>query len=74
MEVYKNLGGDSNVVKYEIGQDFIRVRFADGAVYLYTYASGGSNNIERMKQLARIGQGLNSFIDRNVRKKYARKE
>ena len=74
MERYKNLGGDSGVVAYEIGPDFIRVQFANGSVYLYTYGSAGSNNIERMKQLARLGQGLNSFIMTTVRKAYARKE
>jgi hypothetical protein len=74
MERYRNLGGDSNVVAYENGPDFIRVQFGDGSIYLYTYASAGSHNIERMKQLASSGQGLNSFIMNNVRKAYARKE
>lgn len=74
MERYRNLSGDSGVVAYEIGSDFIRVQFADGAIYLYTYASAGSHNIENMKQLARTGQGLNSFINTTVRKAYARKE
>lgn len=74
MERYKNLSGDSGVAAYEIGPDFIRVQFTDGALYLYTYASAGSHNIEQMKQLARKGQGLNSFINTTVRKLYARKE
>lgn len=74
MERYNNLGGDSGVVAYEIGSDFIRVQFSDGAVYLYNYASTGSHNIEHMKQLARNGQGLNTFINTTVRKAYARKE
>jgi hypothetical protein len=74
MERYRNLGGDSGVIAYEIGSDFIRVQFSDGSVYLYTYASAGSHNIEHMKQLARHGRGLNSFIMRNVRKAYARRE
>lgn len=74
MERYKNLGGDSGVVAYEIGSDFIRVQFSDGEIYLYTYASAGSHHIEHMKQLARNGQGLNSFINTTVRKAYARKE
>lgn len=74
MERYKNLGGDSGVVAYEIGPDFIRVQFSDGAIYLYTYASAGSHNIEQMKQLATRGQGLNTFINTTVRKAYARKE
>lgn len=74
MERYKNLSGDSGVVAYEIGPDFIRVRFSDGEIYLYNYASAGPHNIEHMKQLARSGQGLNSFINTTVRKAYARKE
>lgn len=74
MERYANLGGDSGVVGYEIGNDFIRVQFSDGSIYLYTYASADANNIEQMKRLARNGQGLNAFINRHVRKAYARKE
>jgi len=74
MQRYANLGGDSGITAYETGSDFIRVQFSDGAVYLYTYASAGSHSIETMKGLANGGQGLNSFINRNVRKRYARKE
>lgn len=74
MDHYKNLGGNSGVVGYETGPDFIRVQFSDGAVYLYTSTSAGSENIDTMKQLAVYGEGLNSFINRNVRKAYARKE
>ncbi len=74
MERYKNVGGDSGVTGYEIGSDYIRVQFSDGSVYLYTYASAGSNNIEQMKTLAIAGEGLNAFINRNVRKSYERKE
>ena len=74
MESYRNLGGDSGVEAYEIGQDFIKVQFSDGSVYMYTYASAGAGNIEQMKQLAVNGQGLNSFINTTVRYRYARKE
>jgi hypothetical protein len=74
MERYANLGGNSGVVGYEIGHDFIRVQFSDGSIYLYTYTSAGANNIEQMKKLAQSGQGLNAFIIKNARKAYARKE
>lgn len=74
MEKYRDVDGDSGVVQYEIGPNFIRVRFSDGSIYLYTYASAGSENVERMKQLARAGDGLNAFINTYVLKKYARKE
>lgn len=74
MERYANLGGESAVVGYEIGNEFIRVQFSDDSIYLYTYASAGANNIEQMKTLARNGQGLNAFINKHVRKLYERKE
>jgi hypothetical protein len=74
MERYRNLSGDSAVKAYECGPEFIRIQFSDGAVYLYTYSSTGSYNIEQMKQLAKNGRGLNSFISTTVRKAYARKE
>lgn len=39
-----------------------------------TTQSTGSDNIAKMKILAENGDGLNSFINKHVRKKYARKE
>ena len=74
MERYRNIDGDSGVAAYEIGPDYIRVQFKDSSVYLYTYASAGSHNIDQMKKLAAAGDGLNAFINRNVRKSYERKE
>ena len=74
MERYRDIDNDSGVAGYEIGPDYIRVQFEDGSVYLYTYTSAGSSNIEEMKRLAASGDGLNAFIHRNVRKRYAKKE
>lgn len=74
MERYLNLGGDSGVVGYETGSDFIRVQFSDGSIYLYTHSSCGGPNCERMKSLATVGEGLNAFINRHVKKGYARRE
>jgi hypothetical protein len=71
MDRYKNLGGDSGVIAYEIGIDFIKVQFSDGSIYLYNYQSTGASDIEEMKRLAVAGQGLNSFISRIVKKRYA---
>lgn len=73
MEAYGNLGGNSNVTAYEIGNDWIKVQFRDGAIYTYTYQSAGQVNIEQMKKLAAAGRGLNSFISSDVRKAYASK-
>lgn len=73
MERYKNLGGNSGVTAYEIGDDSMKVQFGDGAIYLYDYQSAGRSNIENMKELAIAGKGLNSFISRVVRKGYVSK-
>ena len=74
MERYKHIDGNTGVIAYECGTDYIRVQFSSGAIYLYTYESTGSHNIERMKVLAQSGDGLNVYINRNVRKMYAKKE
>ncbi len=74
MEPYRNIQGNSGVRAYEIGADYITIEFSDGAVYRYTYASAGEENVERMKGLAEAGQGLNTFLSTNVMKLYERKE
>lgn len=73
MERYRNLGGDSNVYGFEISDGAISVQFNDGFIYHYTNLSAGAANIAEMRSLARQGHGLNSFINRVVRKLYASK-
>jgi len=70
MQNYANLGGDSNISKYEIGSDFIRVEFKDSSVYKYTNNSAGENHVTEMKRLAISGQGLNSYIMSNCKFSY----
>ena len=74
MQRYGDVGRDAGVRAYETGDDFIRVEFHDGAIYLYTYASTGAEDVERMKELAARGEGLTTFISHQVRKRFARKE
>jgi hypothetical protein len=73
MERYKNLDGDSAISAFENDKESITVEFNDGSSYMYTYNSAGVINVEEMKFLASRGRGLNSFINRNVKKRYARK-
>ena len=47
MQLYKNSGGDSGVSAFEIGDDYIKVQFKDGSVYLYNNSSAGSQNIQK---------------------------
>ena len=74
MQRYSDIDRDSGVVTYEVGPNFIRVKFSDGATYLYTDASAGAHNINQMKLLADRGEGLNAFINNNVKNSYERKE
>lgn len=73
MAYYANLSGNSGVSTYETGPDYIIVGFNSGMTYEYTYASAGAGNVETMKSLALAGSGLCSFIQRNVKRAYARK-
>jgi hypothetical protein len=73
MELYRDIDGDSGVAAYENGLDYQKVEFKDGAVYLYTDRSAGRLNIQRMHELARKGDGLNEYINRHVKEKFAAK-
>ena len=71
MEIYRNLGDDSGVDSYEIGNDYITVKFTKTyRTYTYSYAKAGENNVEEMKNLAINGSGLNAFINKYVRNLY----
>ena len=77
-EHYKNLDGDSGVDSFEIGGDYIDVKFRDpsrsGALrYKYSYSRPGATYVERMKVLARQGSGLNSYIKLHIGKNFERK-
>lgn len=64
MQAYANNSGKSNIVAYQIGNDYIVVQFANSAApfYKYTYASAGQTAISIMIRLAQNGRGLNTYI------------
>lgn len=68
---YANLGGNSGVATYDLGEDWILINFTTGARYLYTTKSTSIDNIEQMKRYAHEGKGLNSYIMRMVKTDYA---
>ena len=74
MKLYKNLSGNSGVKAFEIGLDFIRIQFHDGPVYLYTYQSASPDSVDKLKQLAKAGKGLSTFLNQHplVRRGYVR--
>lgn len=73
MTPYMDLGGNSGVTAYELGNDYILVEFHGGSLYLYTYDRPGKFDVENMKELAVRGRGLNTYINKYVRKNYARR-
>ncbi len=75
MTPYRNLSGNSNVVAYQITEDAIQVVFMSGSYrnYLYNSVRPGSAVVEKMKQLAEQGRGLNSYISSIIKSSYARK-
>lgn len=71
MERYLDLDGDSGVVGYEIGDNFIRVQFdRTFKTYTYSYRSAGIDRVEDMKRLAISGDGLNFYIMKYAKKLY----
>lgn len=71
MEIYKDIDNDSNVTHYKIGSTFITVWFRGTArSYTYSYSKAGQFHVEKMKVLAKNGDGLNSYIMRNVKNLY----
>ena len=74
MTPYRHQGEPSGVVAYRSAPDAISVRFVDGGTYTYTYASTGAAEVEQMKQLAKSGKGLATFISQHVRGNYATRQ
>jgi hypothetical protein len=70
---YKNLGGESGVVAYDIDAGQIIVQFRNGDRYLYTEDSAGAANVAKMQELAKAGHGLSAFISQHVHDRYERK-
>lgn len=71
MEIYRNASGNSNVYAYEISLDCISVQFGGASrIYTYSYRKAGRHHVENMKQLAKRGAGLNSYINRHAKYLY----
>ncbi|HRD69293.1 MAG TPA: hypothetical protein PK657_04045 [Legionella sp.] len=71
MDAYLNRSGVSGVIAYEIGTDFIKVKFQrSNCVYLYNYQVPGARHVEAMKEKAIDGNGLATYINRYVSDKY----
>jgi hypothetical protein len=67
----KPYGDDkTGVTGYELTDNGIILRFKDGELYLYDDVKPGKRHIEQMKQLAKIGKGLSTYVNQYVRDNY----
>lgn len=73
MQKYTDINGDSGVVGYEVSATAITVWFDSGArPYTYSYAKAGQAHVQKLKQLAQAGDGLNAYINDHVKYMYDR--
>ena len=72
MQRYKNHSGNSGVKAYEIKETAIRVQFSKGDIYTYSYSSAGRDAVEAMKDLAKKGKGLSTYISKYLKDNYER--
>lgn len=73
MQPYIDIGGDSGVLAFETGEGWIIVQFHKGGAYLYNGANPGLEHVIEMQRLAWAGDGLNTYINKHVRKNFAEK-
>jgi hypothetical protein len=74
MTPYKSKSGkESGVEAFEIGIDYIIVKFKhEEESYLYSESSAGTKAIRQMKDCTAVGIGLSTYISRQ-KPKYAKK-
>ncbi len=73
MQKYRDTDNDSGVDSFEINDSSITIRFTGTPkLYTYSYSVAGKHHVENMKQLALSGDGLNAYINNNVKFKYVR--
>ena len=73
VERYAAMSGNTGVAGFEILGDAIILEFQDGRQYLYSNKKPGRKHVEQMKQLARAGKGLTTYVNQHVREKYEKK-
>lgn len=73
MQRYANRSGSSGVRAFELGPGWILVEFTEGSVYRYDAQTPGAPVVAEMQRLARAGEGLSTYISRQVQGRFARK-
>jgi hypothetical protein len=65
MKRYGDIDGDSGILAYDYGDDWVKVQFKGGRTYEYQASKIGPAHISTMKKLADRGDGLNAYIMNN---------
>ena len=65
MTPYRDSGGDSGIVAYEYGDNWIRIGFRRGGTFDYHATVIGYTHLDNMKALADGGEGLNRYINQH---------
>jgi hypothetical protein len=73
MQPYKNVSGESGIVAFERGDNYIDIEFNGGSRYRYDYRVPGRREVETMKRLAQRGEDLATFINKYIRERFAKK-
>ena len=71
MKAYRNESGKSGITAYDYTDTHIDIQFRGGKVYRYKRQTLGELKFWNMVAAAVMGNGLNSFINRSVRRKSA---
>jgi hypothetical protein len=70
---YRNSSNNSGVVQYETTPDDITIEFKDGSKYVYDKKTPGRYKVNKMKNLAKRGFGLNTYINKRIKSAYKTK-
>ena len=71
MKAYGNQSGKSGITAYHYTDRYIDIQFRGGKVYRYKRETLGELKFWNMVTAAVLGTGLNTFINKSVRKKAA---
>ena len=73
MIIYQNKGRRSGVAGFDVTENSITVYFKGGLYYLYNEVKPGLKAVHEMIELAKAGEGLNTYINKYVHDDYASK-
>jgi len=74
IEKYKNISRNAGVIHFQIGDNFIELRFNNaGLVYKYNGMKPGIVHVSNMKRLTKSGKGLTTYRNKEVKSYYSKK-